>query len=49
MQGLSARFGQILGRSPADNLPDKHFISDTDTKIQLTLADNPREFIQSSS
>ena len=27
----------------------KHFISDTDMKIQLTLADNPREFIHRSS
>jgi hypothetical protein len=30
-------------------LPDKHFISDRDMKIQLTLADNLWEFIQSSS
>jgi hypothetical protein len=30
-----ASFGQILGRLSADYLPDKHFISDRDMKIQL--------------
>jgi hypothetical protein len=37
MQGLSARFEQILGRLSADYLADKHFIAHTFINIQLAL------------